>query len=111
MSKRTADASEDGPLKAGGRPDQMDMDIDSHPAEMGEFEDEFEDEFEEEILEAGVDGRPDAELEAEQKGISSFSHIDQLILTDDHRRNGSRSTTGHIYRRPQPTRTRPNPRP
>ena len=68
MSKRTADAGGDGPLKAGGRPEQMD--IDDHPKEMGEFEDEFEDEFEseDEILEAGVDGRPDAEREAEEKG-------------------------------------------
>ncbi|KAL6850565.1 Ribosome assembly protein rrb1 [Amphichorda felina] len=67
MSKRTAEAGGDGPLKAGGRPDQMD--IDDHPKEMGEFEDEFEDEFEseDEILEAGVDGRPDAEREAEEK--------------------------------------------
>ena len=36
-----------------------------------EFEDEFEDEYEsddEEVFEAGVDGRPDAEREAEEKG-------------------------------------------
>ncbi|RAL64828.1 hypothetical protein DID88_001424 [Monilinia fructigena] len=35
---------------------------------VGEFEDEFEDEYEseDEILEAGVDGRPDAEREAEE---------------------------------------------
>lgn len=70
MSKRAAE-HEDGPLKAGHRPDPMDMDIDTEGAnndkEMGEFEDEFEDEFEseDEIFEAGVDGRPDAEREAE----------------------------------------------
>src|SRR3954469_10216810 len=66
MSKRTADEENAGPLKAGGRPDAMD--IDEKPNEMGEFEDEFEDEFEseDEIIEAGVDGRPDAEREAEE---------------------------------------------
>ncbi|KAL4863579.1 hypothetical protein BDV12DRAFT_177335 [Aspergillus spectabilis] len=66
MSKRTADASDDqtAALKAGGRPV-----ADAPPDEMGEFEDEFEDEFEseDEILEAGVDGRPDAEREEEEK--------------------------------------------
>ncbi|KAI1326623.1 WD domain-containing protein [Xylariaceae sp. FL0255] len=65
MSKRTADAEEGGaPLKRGDRPEPMDMDMDK---DMGEFEDEFEDEFEseDEIFEAGVDGRPDAEREAE----------------------------------------------
>ena len=38
--------------------------------EMGEFEDDYEDEYEseEEIFEAGVDGRPDADGEAERKG-------------------------------------------
>lgn len=68
MSKRAAVNEQEGtPLKGGDRPEAMDMDIDDR--EMGEFEDEFEDEFEseDEIFEAGVDGRPDAELEAEQK--------------------------------------------
>ena len=67
MSKRTAQ-HEDGPLKAGGRPDAMDID-DKPNNDMGEFEDEFEDEFEseDEIMEAGVDGRPDAEREAEME--------------------------------------------
>ncbi|KAH6612313.1 WD40-repeat-containing domain protein [Chaetomium sp. MPI-SDFR-AT-0129] len=66
MAKRTADQAEAGPLKAGGRPEAMD--VDDKPADMGEFEDEFEDEFEseDEIIEAGVDGRPDAEREAEE---------------------------------------------
>lgn len=66
MSKRTADTEKgDGPLKAGERPEKMDVDDN----EMGEFEDEFEDEFEseDEIIEAGVDGRPDAEREAEER--------------------------------------------
>uniref|UniRef100_A0A0B7K2N6 Histone-binding protein RBBP4-like N-terminal domain-containing protein n=1 Tax=Bionectria ochroleuca TaxID=29856 RepID=A0A0B7K2N6_BIOOC len=67
MSKRAADEGGEGPLKGGDRPEQMD--VDSFPKEMGEFEDEFEDEFEseDEIIEAGVDGRPDAEREAEEK--------------------------------------------
>lgn len=71
MSKRTADAHGDAPLKGGERPEQMDVD-DNTNREMGEFEDEFEDEFEseDEILEAGVDGRPDAEREADEKGES-----------------------------------------
>jgi ribosome assembly protein RRB1 len=67
MSKRSADASEDAAaLKAGERPL-----ADAPPDDMGEFEDEFEDEFEseDEILEAGVDGRPDAEREEEEKGM------------------------------------------
>lgn len=68
MSKRAAEPLEndDAPLRNGERaqkPDEAD--------ERGEFEDEFEDEFEseddDEILEAGVDGRPDAEREAEEK--------------------------------------------
>ncbi|POR38590.1 Ribosome assembly protein RRB1 [Tolypocladium paradoxum] len=66
MSKRATDAENGaGPLKSGDRPEQMDID----DKDMGEFEDEFEDEFEseDEILEAGVDGRPDAEREAEEK--------------------------------------------
>ncbi|KAJ5159550.1 Ribosome assembly protein rrb1 [Penicillium canariense] len=66
MSKRAADAGDEqsAALKAGERP------IANAPAdEVGEFEDEFEDEFEseDEILEAGVDGRPDAEREEEER--------------------------------------------
>lgn len=72
MSKRTADATGDpAALKAGDRPL-----ADAPPDEMGEFEDEFEDEFEseDEVLEAGVDGRPDAEREEDEKGMrSSFA--------------------------------------
>ncbi|UNI22908.1 Ribosome assembly protein rrb1 [Purpureocillium takamizusanense] len=68
MSKRTADTEGDAPLKGGDRPEQMDID----DKEMGEFEDEFEDEFEseDEIFEAGVDGRPDAEREADEKAAA-----------------------------------------
>lgn len=75
MSKRTADAEHDAPLKGGERPEKMDVD---HDMAMGEFEDEFEDEFEseDEILEAGVDGRPDAEREAEEKGEYQLSSRD-----------------------------------
>lgn len=74
MSKRAGE-HEDGPLKAGHRPDAMDIDMDdkANGGDMGEFEDEFEDEFEseDEILEAGVDGRPDAEREAEQMEVDT----------------------------------------
>jgi len=66
MSKRSLDAdSGDAPLKGGARAQQMELD----DREMGDFEDEFEDEFEsdDDIIEAGVDGRPDAEREAEEK--------------------------------------------
>jgi ribosome assembly protein RRB1 len=67
MSKRAADTEEQSAaLKAGERPF-----ADATPDEVGEFEDEFEDEFEseDEILEAGVDGRPDAEREEEERGL------------------------------------------
>ncbi len=64
MSKRSADAfeHENKPLKGGER-------LQKNEGEEIDFEDEFEDEFEseDEILEAGVDGRPDAEREAEEK--------------------------------------------
>lgn len=67
MSKRSADVSDEqnAALKAGERPV-----VDAPPDEVGEFEDEYEDEFEseDEVLEAGVDGRPDAEREEEEKG-------------------------------------------
>ncbi|KAF3019135.1 ribosome biosynthesis protein rrb1 [Penicillium rubens] len=65
MSKRSAEVDEQtAALKAGERPIS-----DAPMDEAGEFEDEFEDEFEseDEILEAGVDGRPDAEREEEEK--------------------------------------------
>ena len=68
MSKRAVDVAEEPSiaLKAGERPI-----TDVAPDEVGEFEDEFEDEFEseDEILEAGVDGRPDAEREEEERGV------------------------------------------
>lgn len=74
MSKRAAEASDEqsAALKAGERPM-----IDAPADEVGEFEDEFEDEFEseDEILEAGVDGRPDAEREEEERGWSSLRNI------------------------------------
>ena len=69
MSKRSAEVDEQSAaLKAGERPIS-----DAPMDEGGEFEDEFEDEFEseDEILEAGVDGRPDAEREEEEKGMHS----------------------------------------
>ncbi|KXJ88675.1 WD40-repeat-containing domain protein [Microdochium bolleyi] len=73
MSKRVADHENgDTPLKGGDRPEPMD--VDGADREMGEFEDEFEDEFEseDEIFEAGVDGRPDAEREAEEKAAGGM---------------------------------------
>jgi ribosome assembly protein RRB1 len=67
MSKRAAEDHEDGgvPLKGGERPEDAHLEDD----EVGEFEDEFEDEYEseDEIIEAGVDGRPDAEREEEER--------------------------------------------
>jgi ribosome assembly protein RRB1 len=68
MAKRAAEEEELSALKAGQRPivaTNGDEDLD--------FEDEFEDEYEseDEIMEAGVDGRPDAEREAEgERGMS-----------------------------------------
>lgn len=55
-------------LKSGDRPLMARED-----GEVLDFEDEFEDEFEseDEIFEAGVDGRPDAEREAEEAGSST----------------------------------------
>lgn len=64
MSKRPANEDESlDPLKGGQRPDSG---LNGEPTL--DFEDEFEDEYEseDEIMEAGVDGRPDAEREAEQ---------------------------------------------
>jgi hypothetical protein len=66
MVKRPAEEDEAGgvALKKGDRPANP-----SNGEPLGDFEDEFEDEFEseDEIFEAGVDGRPDAEREAEEK--------------------------------------------
>ncbi|KHO01242.1 glutamate-rich WD repeat containing protein 1 [Metarhizium album ARSEF 1941] len=78
MSKRVADENGDRPLKSGNRPEAMDID----DKEMGDFEDEFEDEFEseDEIFEAGVDGRPDAEREAEEKAGAMDVDQDTFIV-------------------------------
>ena len=71
MAKRGAedDGTPLSPLKKGQRAEPFEShngngDVDE------DFEDEFEDEFdsEDEIFEAGVDGRPDAEREVEEKG-------------------------------------------
>lgn len=64
MSKRNATPEDEGAsLKAGQRPQ-----VGANGVSNLEFEDEFEDEYEseDEIMEAGVDGRPDAEREADQ---------------------------------------------
>lgn len=68
MSKRNLEASDQVALKAGQRPEDGVINENSL-----DFEDEFEDEYEseDEIMEAGVDGRPDADREAEEaKGWS-----------------------------------------
>jgi len=61
-------------LKSGDRPMREDGEI------ALEFEDEYEDEFEseDEIFEAGVDGRPDAEREAEEQGVRRLCCIYKL---------------------------------
>ena len=71
MAKRTAEDESDlmSPLKNGERP--------KSPSDMDEdFDEDFEEEFEseDEIFEAGVDGRPDAEREAEEKGTWIIPH-------------------------------------
>lgn len=78
MSKRVAEGNGSRPLKGGERPEAMDID----DKEMGDFEDEFEDEFEseDEIFEAGVDGRPDAEREAEEKAGKHHHFLTKLTL-------------------------------
>ncbi|KAG4219959.1 hypothetical protein PC116_g31562, partial [Phytophthora cactorum] len=79
MSKRTADVGDEHtPLKGGVRPEPMDLD----DKEMGEFADEFEDEFEseDEIFEAGVDGRPDAEREAEENAAGAMDVDDSTFI-------------------------------
>lgn len=82
MSKRTVEDPEAGlsVLKSGARPQKTEFDGD----EM-EFEDEFEDEFEsdEEIMEAGVDGRPDAEREAEERECGSSSWLKKMVACTD----------------------------
>ena len=68
MAKRAAEEEELSALKAGQRPIAA-----TNGEEDLDFEDEFEDEYEseDEIMEAGVDGRPDAEREAEgERGMS-----------------------------------------
>ena len=74
MSKRQAEDSEalSTPLKKGERPVKPEEND-----ELGDFEDEFEDEFEseDEIFEAGVDGRPDAEREAEESRGTWFTPV------------------------------------
>lgn len=76
MAKRAAEDEEGSatPLKKGNRPIKPDH---GESNEAGEFEDEFEDEFEseDEIFEAGVDGRPDAEREAEESRGTCLKRI------------------------------------
>jgi ribosome assembly protein RRB1 len=82
MSKRHRDSDalreEPGFLKSGDRPIREDGD------EALEFEDEFEDEYESEddIFEAGVDGRPDAEREAEEQGVRASALLPKELCAD-----------------------------
>lgn len=72
MSKRSAEDQNGVSLKAGQRPEA------GASNENGlDFEDEFEDEYEseDEIMEAGVDGRPDAEREADNKGEKQLTEL------------------------------------
>jgi hypothetical protein len=99
MSKRHRDSDTAGEptfLKSGDRPMREDGE------EALEFEDEYEDEFEseDEIFEAGVDGRPDAEREAEEKGVRRYFH-DYLnhVLTSPQRRNGNGRRPGNLHTR------------
>lgn len=72
MSKRAASAAGEArrSLKGGDRPEDPDAEMQMDDVE-GDMEDPYGDEFEseDEIFEAGVDGRPDAEREAEEKGM------------------------------------------
>ena len=74
MSKRPAEELDSGgvALKGGERPVKFE-----NGEEAGDFEDEFEDEYEseEEIFEAGVDGRPDAERETEERRGMSLAPV------------------------------------
>lgn len=77
MSKRGAEELNGAPLKGGQRPEN------GAQTEDGlDFEDDFEDEFEseDEVMEAGVDGRPDAEREAEANRGKFFKYFMSLVV-------------------------------
>lgn len=80
MSKRAADELNGAPLKAGQRPENG-----AQNEEGLDFEDDFEDEFEseDEIMEAGVDGRPDAEREAEASKGERLCHEGRPAMSAD----------------------------
>ncbi|KAK5955503.1 Ribosome assembly protein rrb1 [Knufia fluminis] len=79
MSKRSAEELDGGaPLKAGQRPETG-----AQNEEGLDFEDEFEDEYDDsgdEVMEAGVDGRPDAEREAEAKDAMDVDTKEQTFI-------------------------------
>ncbi|EMC97746.1 hypothetical protein BAUCODRAFT_31747 [Baudoinia panamericana UAMH 10762] len=83
MAKRTAE-DDDQPqaLKAGERPVGN-----GGVAEGDEFEDEFEDEYEseDEVLEAGVDGRPDAEREADERASGAMDVDRETFIPGRHK--------------------------
>ncbi|KAF2863245.1 WD40 repeat-like protein [Piedraia hortae CBS 480.64] len=80
MAKRAAETEPSRPLKAG---DRQAEDV----ADDQQFEDEFEDEYEseDEIFEAGVDGRPDAEREAEEKASGAMEVDRETFIPGRHR--------------------------
>ena len=71
MAKRPVEdeAPPSTPLKKGQRPQNGAPGSNTDTLDI-DFEDDFEDEYEseDEVFEAGVDGRPDAEREAQEKG-------------------------------------------
>lgn len=128
MSKRTAEEEEAAiALKAGSRPQPT---ANGDEASALDFEDEFEDEYEseDEILEAGVDGRPDAEREAEQKGtymrgaaglvfsasnltIDALAKLKQIRRCHGHRFSFSSNRLFNIHPWPLNPTSRPDPHP
>ncbi|KAK5119079.1 hypothetical protein LTR62_000290 [Meristemomyces frigidus] len=84
MAKRAAEDDEESPqaLKSGERPED-----DGGVAVGEQFEDEFEDEYEseDEIFEAGVDGRPDAEREAEEAAAGAMEVDRETFIPGRHK--------------------------
>ena len=96
-NKRVADDEQQQASKVGQRPANG-ADTEDTP----DFEDEFEDEYEseDEILEAGVDGRPDADREAEQaKGRLTVYRFPQIDRSNVRRRNGHSFQPADLYTR------------
>ncbi|KAF2723689.1 WD40 repeat-like protein [Polychaeton citri CBS 116435] len=92
MAKRPAEEDQQSPqtLKSGERPIANEI-----IPENEQFEDEFEDEFEseDEIFEAGVDGRPDAEREAEEANGSAMDVDHQTFIPGRHKLDAGQTLT------------------